>query len=104
MSTSIAATFTVTRPYDSGPETLRQAILNANAAPGADTIVVTLIEDIRLASPLPLIDSDLSILNQGRSVRVIATAYDGAPAVSPLLETAPGHIISISGLEFRDAS
>jgi hypothetical protein len=104
MSTSIAATFTVTRPYDSGPETLREAIMNANAAPGADTIVVTLLEDIRLASPLPLIDSDLSILNQGRSIRVIATAYNGAPAISPMLETAPGHIVTVSRLEFQGAS
>jgi len=34
-----AATFTVTNTSDSGPSSLRQAILDANAAPGADTIV-----------------------------------------------------------------
>jgi len=33
-----AATFTVTNTNDSGAGSLRQAILNANAAPGADTV------------------------------------------------------------------
>ena len=36
---SFAATFTVTTTADSGPGSLRQAILDANASPGADTIV-----------------------------------------------------------------
>lgn len=34
-----AATFTVTSPADSGPDTLRQALLDADASPGADAIV-----------------------------------------------------------------
>ncbi len=33
-----AATFTVLNTNDSGPGSLRQAILDANATPGADTI------------------------------------------------------------------
>ena len=33
-----AATFTVTNTDDTGPGSLRQAILDANAAPGLDTI------------------------------------------------------------------
>ena len=35
---AIAATFTVTNINDSGGGSLRQAILNANANPGADSI------------------------------------------------------------------
>ena len=34
-----AATFVVTNANDSGPGSLRQAVLDANAAPSADTIV-----------------------------------------------------------------
>ena len=34
-----AATFTVTNADDSGPGGLRRAVLDANAAPSADTIV-----------------------------------------------------------------
>lgn len=37
-STVPAATFTVTTPFDSGPGTLRQAVLDANANAGADII------------------------------------------------------------------
>ena len=33
-----AATFTVTNTHNNGPGSLRQAIFNANANPGADTI------------------------------------------------------------------
>ena len=36
---ALLATFSVTNTNDSGPGSLRQAILDANAAPGADTIV-----------------------------------------------------------------
>lgn len=34
-----AATFTVSSPADSGPGSLRQAILDANAAPGSDDVI-----------------------------------------------------------------
>ncbi len=44
---SSAATFTVTNTADEGPGSLRQAILDANASPGADTIVF----DIQLIDP-----------------------------------------------------
>src|SRR4051812_9793337 len=37
-----ASTFAVTSTFDSGPGSLRQAVLDANANPGLDTITVSL--------------------------------------------------------------
>ena len=51
----ISGTFTVTNTNDSGPGSLRQAILNANAAPGLNTIVF----DIP-ASTAPLLDTPVA--------------------------------------------
>src|SRR5215467_524995 len=52
-----AATFTVTTTADSGPGSLRQAILDSNAAFGADEIVFAIpgsgVHTIALASALP---------------------------------------------------
>jgi hypothetical protein len=53
-----AAAFTVTTTVDSGPGSLRQAILDANAAPGPDTISFAIgaavsQQIIALASALP---------------------------------------------------
>ena len=41
-SSLVASTFTVTNTADSGPGSLRQAILDANATPGADTIAFSI--------------------------------------------------------------
>lgn len=52
------ATFTVTTNADSGPGSLRQAILEANAAAGADVITFAIAggnTSIALASPLPAV-------------------------------------------------
>ena len=51
---SFAATFTVSSSADSGAGTLRQAILDANANPGADQIVFT-IGSVNVTSTLPAI-------------------------------------------------
>ena len=55
---SLLATFTVTLAADSGPGTLRQAILDANASPGADAIAFNIgtgVQAIRPLSALPII-------------------------------------------------
>jgi hypothetical protein len=56
------AFFTVLNTNDSGPGSLRQAILDANAAPGADTIAFNIpgpgIHTIRPLSPLPALTDD----------------------------------------------
>jgi hypothetical protein len=60
-----AATFTVTNTGDSGPGSLRQAILDANAGAGADTIAFNIpgpgVHTIGPASPLPTITDPVII-------------------------------------------
>lgn len=60
----ILAPFSVTTTSDSGPGSLRQAILDANARAGADTIVFgigTGIQTITLSSALPTITDSVTI-------------------------------------------
>ena len=56
-----ATTFTVTSTADSGPGSLRQAILDANANAGADTIAFDIVgsgvHTIALATTLPTINN-----------------------------------------------
>ncbi len=67
LASSIAAsgaTFTVTNDNDSGAGSLRQAILDANAAPGADTIAFSLspgLQTIAPPTPLPVITDPVTI-------------------------------------------
>src|SRR6478672_4621538 len=60
-----AATFTVTTAADSGVGSLRQAILDANGAAGADTIAFNItgggVHTIALATALPAISSPATI-------------------------------------------
>ncbi|HJQ69561.1 MAG TPA: BACON domain-containing carbohydrate-binding protein [Blastocatellia bacterium] len=56
--------FTVTNASDSGPGSLRQAILDANANPGADTINFSInsgVQTITIEKPLPAITQALTI-------------------------------------------
>jgi parallel beta-helix repeat protein len=67
----VPATFTVTNANDSGAGSLRQAILDSNNAPGADTIVFDNVafatpQQITLSSEL-LITDDLTITGPGAS-------------------------------------
>jgi hypothetical protein len=62
--TTSAATFTVTTPIDSGPGSLRQAILDANANPGPDTIAFAIGSGAQTSvplSPLPTITDPVVI-------------------------------------------
>jgi parallel beta-helix repeat protein len=63
--TAHAAAFTVTNTNDSGPGSLRQAILDANGSPGPDTINFNLpqpgVNTISPLSPLPVIIDPLVI-------------------------------------------
>jgi len=70
VSPSFAATFKVTNTNDSGPGSFRQAILDANANPGPDTIQ-SLRGTVTLASPLPPITDTVTLFGA-------ATTLDGA--------------------------
>ena len=60
-----AITYTVTSTADSGAGTLRQAILDANANPGADTIAFNIVgtgpHTIAPATPLPAVTEAVTI-------------------------------------------
>jgi hypothetical protein len=62
-NTSIAATFTVSSTGSTGPGTYRQAVIDANASPGADVIVFTISGTIILGAgaPIPPITDTLHI-------------------------------------------
>lgn len=57
----LLATYTVTNLFDAGAGSLRTAIDEANAAPGADAIAFDVVGTIQLASPLPEITDTLAI-------------------------------------------
>jgi hypothetical protein len=60
-----AATYTVINTNDSGAGSLRQAILDANASPGNDTINISATGAIDLQSPLPDLSTDMTINGPG---------------------------------------
>ncbi|HKQ06162.1 MAG TPA: hypothetical protein VJ464_13585 [Blastocatellia bacterium] len=77
--TAAATTFIVTNTNDSGPGSLRQAVLNANANPGADLIQFSLpggVGTIRLFSQLPDINEAVTIdgvMSSGNRVELDGT-------------------------------
>jgi len=68
-SSADAATFTVTNTNDSGPGSLRQAILDANATAGADTIAFNIpgtgVQTISPLSSLPALTDDAGVTIDG---------------------------------------
>jgi hypothetical protein len=69
-----AANFTVSNLNNTGAGSLRQAILDANAAAGADTITFQggLAGTITLGSALPVINGDLSITGLGAATITVS--------------------------------
>ncbi len=59
------ATFSVTTTADSGPGSLRQAILDANASPGEDLIAISANGTLYLLSPLPTIVEAVTLQGPG---------------------------------------
>jgi hypothetical protein len=92
-----ASTFTVTNLNDSGPGSLRQAIIDANSSTGADTIVFQsgLSGTITLSSKLPPItDADgLTIDGQTADITV-----DGNNAVRSGFEVSSGAALTVNNL------
>jgi predicted outer membrane repeat protein len=79
-----STTITVTNTNDSGPGSLRQAILDANGTPGADVIQVTAVGTIALLSPLPVISEETTIQGPGAN----HLAVDGGNSFRVLESTA----------------
>ena len=82
LSAAQAATLTVTNLDDNGPGSLRQAILSANAAPGADTIVfqtglngtITIAKSSSPSGEMKITDS-LTINGPGANVLAVSGNY-----------------------------
>lgn len=70
-SPASAATFTVSNTNDSGGGSLRQAILDANAAAGTDTIIFTVSGTITLLSSLPNVTDATGLTIDGTGQTVI---------------------------------
>ena len=73
-----AATFTVTNLADSGPGSLRQAILDANVAPGSDDLIFQagLTGTIILSSVISISDS---ITISGPGAAALSVSGNGEP-------------------------
>jgi predicted outer membrane repeat protein len=93
-----AATYTVTTLADSGPGSLRQAILDANAAPGADTITFQagLSGTITLTRGQLLITDDLTLAGPGADV--LAVSGNNA---SRVIEITAGVTVALDGLTIQ---
>jgi hypothetical protein len=96
-----ASTYTVTSTDASGPGSLRQAILDANANVGHDTIdfAPSVSGTIVLTDTLPQIDDDLTITGPGPDA--LSISGDNAYRV---LEIASSTAVTISNLTIRDGS
>jgi hypothetical protein len=94
-----AATFQVTTTADSGAGSLRQALVDANAAPDADTIVFAagVTGQIALGSEL-LASEPTTIEGPGAGVLTL----NGTDATRILSVNTSGAEVSISGLTFAD--
>ncbi|MFW6098274.1 MAG: hypothetical protein ACOC9Z_09355 [Chloroflexota bacterium] len=57
----------VSNVNDAGGGSLRQAIMDANALPGADVIDITAMGTVTLLSPLPTITDSVTIQGPGRA-------------------------------------
>ena len=97
-------------PRRSGPGSLRQAVLDANAAAGPDTITFGVTGTITLTTGLILITEALTIQGPGAtqltidgnaSNRIFAVVEENAPAC-PALSGPADYLVSMSGLKLRN--
>jgi predicted outer membrane repeat protein len=97
---TLQSTFLVTNLNDSGPGSLRQAILNANTTPGEDFIHIFANGQLNLLSPLPTITEAVTILVEDSDIfRVFK--IDGQNAFRGL--TIANVPVTITGLTVQNA-
>ncbi|NLA37330.1 MAG: hypothetical protein GX868_16820 [Actinobacteria bacterium] len=98
-----AATYTVTSNGDDGsPDTLRHAVIEANASPGADVISVGGVGTITLASALPDITDELTITGPGAQ---LATLDGGRFQVFRITASQGAQVpLTVSGLTLTNPS
>lgn len=95
-----AATFNVTSLADSGPGSLRQAIVDANASAGADVIAFAATGTIVLAGGELSIADDLTVQGPGAG----RLAIDGNGSSRVLAISGTGTDVTISGLTIRNGA
>ena len=98
VSSSRAANYVVVRYADSGPGTLRQAILNANTRGGGTITFSNVTGTINLVSPLPVLTANITILGPGLSELAIACSNCFTPS---LLTNSADNVATLSGLTIR---
>src|ERR1044072_6434247 len=98
-----AASFTVSNLNDSGPGSLRQAIADANAAGGTNTITFTVTGTINLLSFLPTISSNLSINGPGANLMTVKrdASVTGTMAIFIISSNST---VGLSGLTISNAN
>jgi hypothetical protein len=93
------ATFAVTNTSDSGAGSLRQAILNANAQAGENTVVLSGVQGIiNLNSPLADLSSDLSIVGLGANLLTVQRSKAVGTLRFGIFHVTEGATVSIVGL------
>jgi len=90
------STFTVSNTNNSGPGSLRQALLDANAFPGLDVIQLDVLGEISISGGQLVVNGDVEIIGPGAD----QLALD-AHGTSRLFQIASGHAV-LSGLTLRN--
>ena len=96
-ATAQAADYTVTNLNDSGPGSLRQALLDANANPGADRVLFqsTLTGQLTVSSELPITDA-VQVLGPG--AKSLTISGNDSSRIFNIHTPAKGVPVTISGL------
>ena len=94
-----AATFNVTNTNNSGPGSFRQAVLDANLAPGPDTVSFAVEGTIRLTSGAIIVAASLAIEGPGADTLTLS-----GNRTSGILQTQPTTNLSVAGVTLADGS
>jgi hypothetical protein len=101
---STPAALLVSNLGDAGTGSLRQAILDANASPGDDTIVFgpSATGTIALTSALPDLAGNIDVEGPGADVLKVQLSTGPGSPDSPLFRVAAGAVVTVTGLTITD--